>query len=93
MDADDNTKKQHLLNILITIDGSSESMFLSDIYEQDILLDLERHNENSKSVKENQAVKLSMVDIAQLMDMDGGGGLCFKELLQENLLAENKDTD
>ena len=92
MTTDDNTKKQHLINILSTIDGSSESMFLSDMYEQDILLDLERHNENTKPVKENETVKLSMVDVTQLLDMDGGGGLCFQALLQDKLLAENKDT-
>jgi len=92
MNTDGNIKKQHLMSILSAIDGSSESMFLSDMCVQEILLDVERQNENMKASKDNETVKLSMVDVAQLIDMDGGGGLCFQELLQEKLLAENKNT-
>lgn len=91
MDDHHNMNKQHLLNILSTIDGSSESMCLSDMYEQDILLEL--HGDKSKRVKEDETVNICTTDIAQLIDMDGGGGLCFQELLQEKELAENNNTD
>ena len=81
------------MSILCTIDGFSESMFLSDMYEQDVVLELDQKIAKSKQINEKEAVRLSTIDVAQLVDMDGDGGLCFQELLQEQLLTEKLGID